>query len=82
MSGIFEIFAAIQLRRQIEGEWLLAVSGIASIIFGFLLAIWPGAGALAILWIIGAYAIFFGVLKLSLAFRLRNWQRREPPTVI
>lgn len=82
MSGIFEIVAAIQLRRQIEGEWLLAISGIASIIFGFLLAIWPGAGALAILWIIGAYAIFFGVLKLSLAFRLRNWQRREPPTVI
>lgn len=82
ISGIFEIVAAVQLRREIEGEWLLALSGIASIIFGLLLAIWPGAGALAILWIIGIYAIFFGLLKLSLAFRLRDWKRREPPTLI
>lgn len=81
ISGIFEIVAAIQLRRQIEGEWLLALSGIASIVFGVLLIIWPSAGALAIVWVIGAYTIFFGVLKLSLAWRLRNWQQKPPTTV-
>lgn len=82
ISGILQIVAAIQLRRQIVGEWLLITSGIASLLFGLLLAIWPVAGALAVLWVIAAYAIVFGVLQLILAFRLRNWQRREPPTVI
>ena len=82
VSGIFQIVAAIQLRRQIEGEWLLIVSGIISLIFGLLLAILPGIGALTILWIIGAYTVAFGVMQLILAWRLRNWRREEPPTVI
>lgn len=81
VSGIFQIVTAIQLRHQIEGEWLLIMSGIASLIFGLLLAIWPGAGALAVLWIIGAYIVFFGILQLILAFRLRNWRRSEPSTL-
>jgi uncharacterized membrane protein HdeD (DUF308 family) len=81
VSGIFEIIAAIGLRRQIENEWLLILAGIASLIFGILLAIWPAAGALAILWLIGGYAIFFGILLLILGFRLRSWKRQEPPVI-
>lgn len=81
VSGIFEIIAAIGLRRQIENEWLLILAGIASLIFGILLAIWPAAGALAILWLIGGYAIFFGLLLLILGFRLRSWKRQEPPVI-
>lgn len=77
VTGIFEIIAAIQLRKEIENEWLLVVAGIASVLFGVLLAIWPGAGALAILWIIAGYAIFFGVLLLILAFRLQNWGKQR-----
>ncbi|RUT00646.1 membrane protein [Dulcicalothrix desertica PCC 7102] len=77
MIGILEIIAAIGMRKEIENEWLLLLVGIGSVIFGISLAIWPGAGALAILWAIGAYAIFFGILLLILAFRLRSWNQRS-----
>lgn len=73
VTGVLEIIAAIQVRKEIESEWLLAIAGISSVLFGILLLIWPVAGALAILWIIAAYAIIFGVLLLILAFRLRRW---------
>ncbi|BAZ09003.1 hypothetical protein NIES4071_08090 [Calothrix sp. NIES-4071] len=73
MIGILEVIAAIGMRKEIENEWLLFLVGIGSVIFGVSLAIWPGAGALAILWVIGIYAIFFGILLLILAFRLRSW---------
>ena len=72
LTGVLEIAAAIRLRREIEGEWLLGLSGVASVIFGVLLMILPGPGALALIWLIGAYAIVFGVLLLVLAFRLRS----------
>src|SRR5215831_13152755 len=75
VTGIFEIIAAFELRKEIKNEWLLVLGGIASIVFGVLLLFYPGAGALAVAWWIGAYAIFFGVMMLGLAFRLRSWER-------
>lgn len=72
-TGIFEIVASLQIRREIANEWLLAIAGVASVIFGFLLIVWPVAGAVALLWVIAIYAIIFGFLLLSLAVRLRNW---------
>ena len=72
VRGIAEIVAAIRLRAVIENEWLLILSGACSVLFGVLLVARPGAGALAVLWIIGTYAIFFGILTIALAFKLRS----------
>jgi uncharacterized membrane protein HdeD (DUF308 family) len=79
LTGIAEIATAIRLRKEIKGEWLLAASGILSIVFGGLLLAYPGAGALAMLWVISGYAIFFGVMLLGLAWRLNSWRRKDSP---
>jgi uncharacterized membrane protein HdeD (DUF308 family) len=75
VSGAFQIAAAIQLRKHIKGEWLLALGGVFSILFGAVLLFNPAAGALAVIWIIGAYAIVFGILLIALGFKLRGLER-------
>jgi uncharacterized membrane protein HdeD (DUF308 family) len=69
--GVMQVIGAIQLRKEIEGEWLLALNGILSIAFGLLLFIRPGEGALAVIWLIGVYAIAIGILLAVLAFRVK-----------
>ncbi|MFO0574530.1 MAG: HdeD family acid-resistance protein [Polyangia bacterium] len=71
VTGALEIAAAVRLRRVIQGEWLLALSGVASIALGLLLMARPGLGALALVGLLAAYAIVFGGLLLGLALRLR-----------
>ncbi len=56
----------------IDNEWLLIVSGVISVIYGVLLLTFPGAGALALVWLTGAYALLVGMLTLALSFRLRG----------
>jgi uncharacterized membrane protein HdeD (DUF308 family) len=72
VTGVIEIATAVRLRKLIANEWLLILSGVVSIIFGALLIALPGAGALSIVWLLGAYALIFGILTLMLAFRLRG----------
>jgi uncharacterized membrane protein HdeD (DUF308 family) len=72
ITGVFEIAAAIRLRRHVTGEWLMALSGIASVVFGFLVLVAPLAGALVIALWLGVYAFIFGVILIGLGFRLRS----------
>lgn len=72
VRGIFEIFAAIQLRKEIDNEWLLILSGVLSVLFGAAVIVMPGAGALALIWLIGAYAVAFGILMVGLSLRLKR----------
>lgn len=72
VTGVLEVVAAIRLRAEIEGEFWLGLAGLLSIGFGVLLMLSPGAGALALLWVIAAYAIVFGVLLILLGLRVRR----------
>ena len=77
ITGALEIAAAVRLRRIIRGEWLLVLSGIASLLFGFLVILSPIAGALVLALWVGAYWLVFGVLLISFGFRMRSWERHE-----
>ena len=71
-TGVLEISSAIQLRKEIRGERWMILSGIASIVLGVLLIIFPGAGALGVIWLIATYAFVFGVLLVGLGFKLKS----------
>lgn len=75
VMGIMDIIVAIQLRKEISNEWMLLVDGGFSVIIGFMLFLFPGASALALVWLIGVFAIFLGIIFIFLAFRLRNLAR-------
>jgi uncharacterized membrane protein HdeD (DUF308 family) len=74
-AGVLQIVAAIRLRKSIEGEWLLALSGLASMALGVLVVMFPGPGALTLVWWVGAYALVLGVLLIGLSIRLNSWRR-------
>lgn len=71
-SGLMQIVGAIRLRKEIDDEWLLIASGVLSVLFGIAMLAWPGAGALAMIFFIGTFAILYGALLISFALRLRK----------
>ncbi len=71
-AGVFEVMGAIKLRKEIEGEWWLITTGILSVLFGFLILLFPGAGALSIAFVIGWFAILYGGLLVGLSWRLKK----------
>jgi uncharacterized membrane protein HdeD (DUF308 family) len=71
VTGVMQMAAAAQLRGELANEWLLGLIGVASVIFGVLLVVNPGSGALSVLWLIAAFALAYGLLLLTLAIRIR-----------
>jgi uncharacterized membrane protein HdeD (DUF308 family) len=71
-TGVMQIVGAIRLRHEIDNEWWLVAAGVVSVVVGLVIAVAPSAGALGLLWAIGAYAIVFGVTLIGLAFRLKK----------
>lgn len=86
-TGVLRIVAAIRLRREISGEFWMVLSGIAGVVFAFLVMDRPAAGALALIWMIGWFAVFTGAMLVMLSFKLRRLRRLDdrpgvatPPT--
>jgi uncharacterized membrane protein HdeD (DUF308 family) len=73
VRGVFEVIAAFQLRKELDSAWLLGLSGAISIVFGAAMLMAPGAGALALVWLIDAYAILFGLILIVLSFRVKKF---------
>ena len=72
LRGVLEIIGAIRLRNEIANEWTLGVAGALSVIFGLILVIMPGAGAIGLLWLIATWAVLFGLLLIWVAFKVRK----------
>lgn len=72
LRGVLEIATAYALRQLVPGEWATAVSGVLSIALGCLLFAYPQSGLLAWVWVIGFYAILYGVLMIVLGSHLRK----------
>jgi uncharacterized membrane protein HdeD (DUF308 family) len=72
LSGIAEIVAGIKLRQSIDNEWMLILGGVLSVIFGVILFIWPGSGMLALTWLLGIFAIIYGIAMVILSFKVKK----------
>jgi uncharacterized membrane protein HdeD (DUF308 family) len=79
VRGVFEIAAAVRLRKLIDNEWALIAGGVLSILFGVVLFLRPGPGALALIWVIGLFAVIYGVFAIALALQLRHHRNRLDP---
>ena len=75
-TGVLQVVAAVRVRKEIEGEWRLIAGGVISVAVGLVLLARPAVGALAFIWLIGAYAFVFGVLLVVLAFKVRALRSR------
>jgi hypothetical protein len=73
--GALQLYAALQLRKVIDNAWWLILSGLFSIAFGVVLIGWPGTGALATVWTIAWYAVFFGCMLIDLSFEIKKYKR-------
>lgn len=80
VTGAVDLVAALRLRKHIKGELLLVLSGVASLLFGAVVLMFPiGAGALALAWLVGLYAIVTGAMLLALSLNVRSWARLNAP---
>jgi uncharacterized membrane protein HdeD (DUF308 family) len=75
ITGVFDLIAATRLHKRLRNAWMLVLTGVLSLLFGIFVLIFPGAGALALVWLIGVYALFTGALLFVLGVTARAWHR-------
>jgi uncharacterized membrane protein HdeD (DUF308 family) len=75
ITGVFDLIAATRLHRRLRNAWMLVLTGVLSVLFGIFVLLFPGAGALALVWLIGVYALFTGALLFVLGITARAWHR-------
>lgn len=72
VTGTFQVLAAVALRRELDGEFWMALGGVASIVFGAVLVAFPGEGLISLVWLVGIWSVVFGISSLSLGYRLHE----------
>jgi len=75
VAGIYRIVFAIRVRKEIRGEWMIALSGVLAVVLGVLFAAYPAAGVLTVAFWIGAAALVYGVLQVVAGVRMHRWKR-------
>ena len=73
ISGIAQIITAFFVRQQIKNEWLMALSGLISLLFGLLLFSWPITGVVVLSWLIGFYALLLGIFLIVFGFQVKTY---------
>jgi uncharacterized membrane protein HdeD (DUF308 family) len=74
VAGIYRIVFAIRVRKEIKGEWMIALSGVLAILLGVMFMAYPLAGLLTLAIWIGAAALIYGVLQLIAGVRMQRWK--------
>ena len=77
LSGALEILAAWRLRQEIRGEFWLGFAGVMSLLFGVVLVLRPGAGALTVMWLIASYSVLYGVVLIGWGLHLRRLHQSD-----
>jgi uncharacterized membrane protein HdeD (DUF308 family) len=72
VTGVGQIAAAIGAPSGVSGRWLLGLAGLASVAFGVYFAVYPGSGALALVWTVGLFAIAAGIALIVGGVKFRN----------
>ena len=72
VSGVTTIWKTVRSWTTTEGKWLALLSGAVAIVFGCAALVWPDSTALTLTWLIGIYAIAFGVSQLAFTFVIRR----------
>ncbi|WP_345815199.1 DUF308 domain-containing protein [Paraburkholderia sp. PREW-6R] len=78
ITGVFDLISAARLHGRLRNAWMLVLTGVVSLLFGIFVLLFPGAGALALVWVIGVYALFTGALLFVLGITARAWHREGP----
>ena len=77
ITGVLDLIAATRLHRRLRNAWMLVVTGVLSVLFGIFVLLFPGAGALALVWLIAVYALFTGALLVVIGITARAWRHDD-----